>query len=129
MTLNFKTTSALQLHLADRPGETPPPPPQLNDVLGIGPVISGWQDDRPCYWFDLLLAGGIIERRIWWKSSRGADKKAKADAVFERSRLVQEIRECYCVVVVHDECSFDGFVQWVRHHALAPATTRRRGAA
>ncbi|WP_431860104.1 hypothetical protein [Azospirillum sp.] len=80
--------------------------------VGIGPVISGWDSNVPVYYVDLVFADGSVQRLMWRKSTKGLDKKAKGNAIFERMKLAERFRGDN-VVLTHDLVSFNGLVTWV----------------
>lgn len=93
----------------------------LDRPVGIGPVIAGWQGDTPVYYVDLVYADGTTRRMVWPKRSKGADRAAKLNALHERMALTRRLRPS--VVLTHDETSFDGLVQVIRHlggHGSSP---------
>jgi hypothetical protein len=86
-------------------------------IVGIGPVIAGHSDRQPVYFVDLLLADGVVSRRIWPKAARRTDRPAKLAAIRERIRLAEQFRPH--VVLAHDRASFDGLVWWFGRAATA----------
>ncbi len=122
-----ETTSNLRVMLERKRGEQFRPA-RPDEVAGIGPVISGWHDNRPCYWFDQVHVGGAIERRVWWKASRAADRSARSAAVAERSMLTDTLRKTSCVMLLHDEATFNCLVSFIRHGSIDLPTARRKRA-
>ncbi|GEM_PF-2758572 len=89
--------------------------------VGIGPVIAGWDDDRPVYYVEMVFADGSVLRRSYPKRGKGADRAAKLSAIRERMGLVKLLRPE--VVLTHDEASFWGLVS-----LLSQMTARQRAA-
>mgnify|MGYP001322985341 CR=1 FL=1 len=81
--------------------------------VGIGPVLAGWVDGKPCYYVDLAYQDGTVERRVWEKRRNGADRPAKLAAIRHRIALANQLRPDDGVVLCHDAPSFSGLVRLV----------------
>ena len=78
------------------------------NVVGIGPVIAGRQTDgRPAYYIDVVQIDGTQHRHWWCKRSRGADRKAKLEAVLSRIRMAADLRRTGGCILAHDRNSFE----------------------
>jgi len=91
--------------------------PEGRLIVGIGPVIAGWNEGQPVYYVDVLLEGGGCHRLMVPKRSAKADRRAKMEAVIERNRLAKELREHQPggTVLVHDTASWGCLVALERH--------------
>ena len=69
----------------------------------IGPVISGSDGIRACYYVDLLYEGGQVQR-LFYPKDRGFDPRVKRQALMDRALIAKRLEEA---VLLHDQRSFD----------------------
>lgn len=82
-------------------------------IIGVGPIIAGWQDRKPVYCFDLLLETGETMTVAHEKACKGADPTAKGRAIFDRMKRAEALRAAGGVVLAHDRATFDALRQVV----------------
>lgn len=77
--------------------------------VGIGPLIAGWDEGTPVYYFCVVLPDGSIRRVMKPKRTHRADRVAKGNAIWERAVMIRDNRPGG-LVVTHDAASFDALV-------------------
>ena len=94
--------------------------------VGIGPVIAGWNDGHPCYFFEVAYLDGRTERRTIEKRRPGADRVAKLAAYHARMQIATALRESGALVLAHDKSSFQGLLSVIGR--LAPRSAPQSAA-
>jgi len=91
--------------------------------VGIGPVISGYENGAPVYYVDVAYRSGRVTRMSWPRAGRAFDRATKNEAYRQRIILANQHRPG--VVLTHDQDSFLGLVSLL---SSQPARSARAAA-